>query len=52
MVENLTKEELSNELLDLEGKYQKLLKLAKKLAKEMDSLHDRYVEVKTELEKR
>ena len=52
MFENFTNKELDEKITELEEKYQKLLKLASKLASEMDSLHEQYVEAKNELDKR
>jgi hypothetical protein len=52
MVENLTNQELANLIKDLEEKYGKLLKVANKLAVEMDSLHEQYVEALKEQDKR
>ena len=52
MLSNLTEKELNDLIAELENKYQKLLKLAKKLAEEMDGLHDKYIEVQKELNDR
>ena len=52
MVTNLTNNQLSELINELEVKYQKLLKVANKLANEMDSLHDQYVEAMEELNNR
>ena len=52
MFEKLSNKELNDLISELEVKYQKLLKLAKKLASEMDSIHSQYVEINKELNKR
>lgn len=52
MLENLNDKELSDFIQELETKYQKLLKLAKKLGQEMDELHEQYIEAQKELNKR
>lgn len=52
MLSNLTEKELNDMLAELENKYQKLLKLAKKMGEEMDTLHDKYVEIQKELKNR
>ena len=51
-VTNMTNQELKNLIGELEGKYQKLLKVANKLANEMDSLHVQYMAASEELNKR
>lgn len=51
-INNMTNEELVNLISDMESKYGKLLKVAKKLADEMDSLHSQYTSAKSELAKR
>jgi len=52
MLEKLNDKELSDFIKELETKYQKLLKLAKKLGQEMDELHEQYIEAQKELNKR
>jgi len=52
MIEKLTNKELKDLTQELEDKYQKILKLAKKVASELDSIHTQYVEVQKELNKR
>lgn len=52
MLKDLTKEELTNSIEELESKYKKLLKLAKKLGDEMDYLHDEYIKIQEELRRR
>lgn len=51
-IEQLTNEEIQSKMVVLNEKYQKLLKLAMKLAKEMDNLSDEYNVLKTEIDKR
>lgn len=52
MFENLTNKELNDLTQNLEVKYQKMLKLVKKVASELDSIYEQYVEVQKELSKR
>jgi hypothetical protein len=51
-IEQLTNEEIQSKMVVLNEKYQKLLKLAMKLAKEMDNLSDEYNVLKTEIDRR
>lgn len=52
MIENKTNEELGAFISECEEKYRKLLKVANKLASEMDSLSDEYKRAKAEIAKR
>lgn len=51
-IKNMTNKELGEFITELEGKYQKLLKVANKLASEMDSLSEQYKEANEELRTR
>ena len=51
-ITNKTNSELSDFIAECEEKYKKLLKVAKKLADEMDNLSEQYKEAKNELMKR
>ncbi len=48
-VKNMTNAELSAFVAECEEKYKKLLKVANKLASEMDSLSEQYKEAKAEI---
>lgn len=51
-IRNKTNAELSSFIVECEAKYKKLLKVANKLATEMDSLSSEYKEARAELAKR
>lgn len=51
-IENKTNAELNAFIKECEGKYQKLLKLANKLAEEMDNLSMQYKQAREEMSKR
>ena len=51
-IQNMTNIELETFIHELEDKYKKLLKVANKLATEMDSLHEQYIAASEELNKR
>lgn len=51
-INNKTNQEIEDFIAELETKYQKLLKVANKLADEMDSLSTQYKEAKKELDNR
>jgi len=50
--EKLTNAQITARMSELDANYRKLMKVARKLADEMSSLHDEYDTLKSELNKR